>query len=188
MSDTIAPTAASAADSQKSPATNSQLENSDTKFAVKPDPDQECNNNVNGDVLVGTIDDELEFDNEPADLLPKVNHSTSKPNNISLCNENDAENIDDNSLLVGVGHDESGLYDDVMTGPNISASEFSEFKSPTGDQEPGNSNSQKSEQQINSATGVATAAAHSGSVSNSNRPALQGVFLRNFLLNFYQLS
>jgi len=165
--------------------TNSQTENLDEVLENTKEKNLDLeinsNNNMTNEVLVGTVDDELEFESEiTSTAVSQINQSISKPNNINLCNENDAENIDDNSLLVGVDHDESGLYDDVMSGPNISASEFNEFKSsPCRDDESGNSNSQqKAEQQSNSTIGVTLTAGTSSTgnscFNNNNKPTSQG--------------
>lgn len=74
------------------------------------------------------------------------NKSTNK-NNINLCyNENDQQEHD--SLQVDVPQDETGLYDDVMACPNISASEFNSDLAGPGSNESMSDN--KSESQSSS--------------------------------------
>lgn len=105
-------------------------------------------------VLVGNIDviepEFNEFDMEQSSTRIEAtkasantgNKSTNK-NNINLCdNENDLEH---DSLQVDVPQDETGLYDDVMACPNISASEFNPDQTGPGSNESMSDNKSESQ-------------------------------------------
>ena len=92
---------------------------------IQPDEDDQQMQGGN-DVLLGSIEEDEaglnEFAEEANDAQQQQRTHAVNKNNINL---HDVEGHDD-SLLVGVPADETGLYDDVMAAPslNLSSNEF----------------------------------------------------------------
>lgn len=81
--------------------------------------------------------------NEASKASTNTGNKSTNKNNINLCdNENDLEH---DSLQVDVPQDETGLYDDVMACPNISASEFNSDQTGPGSNESMSDNKSESQ-------------------------------------------
>lgn len=113
--------------------------------------DLNADNQTEG-VLVSTIDNEFNAESTEESTSKHQSHKTN--NNINICNSNENENNDD-SILVGVPHDESGIYDDVMTAPNISASQFdSELTGPNQETHESEHNNSRNESNSSKSSNV----------------------------------